>query len=96
MRAHDAGPEREAADQPDQAEEPRHRQRALARHLELDLDCVGSIGDRREQRDTVASEHVRLLAAVGVALVSGAGQHDQQHAWVRVRLGATVRATAGC
>ena len=69
---------------------------ALARHLELDLDRVGSIGDRREQRNTVASEHVRLLAAVGVVLVPGASEHDQQHAWVRVRLGATVRATAAC
>ena len=57
----------------------------------LDLHRVGSVGERREQRDAVPREHVRLVAAVGVVLVLGAGEHHQQHALVRVGARATVR-----
>ena len=81
-----------------------HGSRAVAReHARLRDRVRAGAGVRvrarvrdREQRSTVSSEHVRLLAAVGVVLVPGASEHDQEHAWVRVRLGATVRATAAC
>ena len=63
-----------------------HGSRAVAReHARLRDRVRAGAGVRvrvrdREPRSTVAREHVRLLAAVGVVLVPGASEHDQQHA----------------